>query len=93
MTPTRILPDLQCSLLCEEVRQEANGNFFLLGIIDVAFQRKQYDDAERLIADGTKRYPSYDGWTDLSRHLADARRTAPAQTGNAPPAPPTAPRN
>jgi len=35
MTPTRILPDLQCSLLCEEVRQEINGNFFLLGIIDV----------------------------------------------------------
>jgi hypothetical protein len=34
MTPTRILPDLQCSLLCEEVRQEANGNFFLIGIID-----------------------------------------------------------
>jgi hypothetical protein len=34
MTPTRILPDLQCSLLCEEVRQEANGNFFLVGIID-----------------------------------------------------------
>ena len=34
MNPTRILPDLQCSLLCEEVRQEANGNFFLIGIID-----------------------------------------------------------
>jgi len=34
MTPTRILPDLQCSLLCEEVRQEANGNFFLIGVID-----------------------------------------------------------
>lgn len=35
MQPTRILPDLQCSLLCEEVRREANGNFFLLGIIDL----------------------------------------------------------
>jgi hypothetical protein len=34
MQPTRILPDLQCSLLCEEVRQEANGNFFLIGVID-----------------------------------------------------------
>jgi len=34
MTPTRILPDLQCSLLCEEVRQEANGNFFLVGVIN-----------------------------------------------------------
>jgi hypothetical protein len=33
MQPTRILPDLQSSLMCEEVRQEANGNFFLIGII------------------------------------------------------------
>ncbi len=33
MQVTRILPDLQCSLLCEEVRQEANGNFLILGII------------------------------------------------------------
>ena len=28
MQATRILPDLQCSLLCEEVRQEVNGNLF-----------------------------------------------------------------
>jgi hypothetical protein len=35
MQPTRILPDLQCSLLCEEIRQEANANFFLIGVIDV----------------------------------------------------------
>ena len=33
MQPTRILPDLQSSLLCEEVRQEANGNFFIIGVI------------------------------------------------------------
>jgi hypothetical protein len=33
MNATRILPDLQCSLLCEEVRQEVSGNFILLGII------------------------------------------------------------
>jgi hypothetical protein len=33
MQPTRIVPDLQCSLLCEEVRQEMNGNFFLVGIL------------------------------------------------------------
>jgi hypothetical protein len=31
---SRILPDLQCSLLCEEVRREANGFFFLIGIMD-----------------------------------------------------------
>jgi hypothetical protein len=34
MNPTRILPDLQCSLLCEEIRQESNGNFFLIGVIN-----------------------------------------------------------
>ena len=34
MKPTRILPDLQCSLLCEEIRQEVTGNFFLIGVIN-----------------------------------------------------------
>jgi len=35
MQATRILPDLQCSLLCEEVRQEVNGNLFLIGVVNV----------------------------------------------------------
>ncbi|SPE54554.1 conserved hypothetical protein [Verrucomicrobia bacterium] len=35
MQPTRILPDLQCSLLCEEIRQEVNGNFFLVGVLNL----------------------------------------------------------
>lgn len=35
MQATRILPDLQASLLCEEVRQEANGNPFIIGVINV----------------------------------------------------------
>jgi hypothetical protein len=34
MNATRILPDLQASLLCEEVRQEANGNLFLIGVLN-----------------------------------------------------------
>src|SRR5438552_16143021 len=34
MKPTRILPDLQCSLLCEEIRQEVTGNFCLVGVIN-----------------------------------------------------------
>jgi hypothetical protein len=34
MNPTRILPDLQCSLVCEEVRQESNGNFFIIGVVN-----------------------------------------------------------
>ena len=33
MNPTRILPDLQSSLLCEDVRQEANGNFIVIGVL------------------------------------------------------------
>jgi len=33
MNPTRILPDLQSSLICEDVRQEVNGNFILVGVI------------------------------------------------------------
>ncbi|MGA2751124.1 MAG: hypothetical protein ABSG59_20340 [Verrucomicrobiota bacterium] len=33
MTPSRILPDLQCSLLCEDVRMEVTGNFILIGVI------------------------------------------------------------
>jgi hypothetical protein len=35
MNPTRILPDLQASLLCEDVRQEATGNFILIGVINI----------------------------------------------------------
>lgn len=34
MNPTRILPDLQCSLLCEEIRQEVTGSFILVGVIN-----------------------------------------------------------
>lgn len=32
-TAQRILPDLQSALLCEDVRQEATGNFILIGIM------------------------------------------------------------
>lgn len=33
MKGAHILPDLQASIPCEDVRQEANGNFFILGVI------------------------------------------------------------
>lgn len=33
MQPSRILPDLQASLLCEDVRQEVTGNFIIIGVI------------------------------------------------------------
>jgi hypothetical protein len=35
MQATRILPDLQCSLLCEDIRQEATGNFILIGVLNL----------------------------------------------------------
>jgi hypothetical protein len=35
MSPNRILPDLQCSLLCDDIRQEASGNLILLGVISL----------------------------------------------------------
>lgn len=34
MTDVRILPDLQCSLICEDVRPEANGNIILIGVLN-----------------------------------------------------------
>lgn len=35
MQASRILPDLQCSLVCEGVRPEANGSLILIGVIDL----------------------------------------------------------
>jgi hypothetical protein len=35
MQPSRILPDLQCSLVCQDIRIEANGSFILIGVMDV----------------------------------------------------------
>lgn len=35
MEASRILPDLQSSLFCEDVRQEANGNFIVIGVIGI----------------------------------------------------------
>ena len=34
MNPSRILPDLQCSLLCEDVRQEITGSMTLVGVVN-----------------------------------------------------------
>lgn len=35
MQPTRILPDLQCSLLCEDIRQEVTSNLILIGVLQL----------------------------------------------------------
>ena len=34
MTENDMLPDLQSSLLCDDVRQERNGKFMLIGLFD-----------------------------------------------------------
>ena len=33
MNPSRILPDLQSSLVCDDIRQEVNGSFILIGVL------------------------------------------------------------
>jgi len=35
MNEPTMMPDLQASLLCDDVRQERNGKFILIGIFDV----------------------------------------------------------
>ncbi len=66
----------------DRTRQEDEIRF-IASSTDAAMARQQYAEAERLITDGTRRHPSYAGWADLSRRLAEARRAAPNQTGTA----------
>jgi hypothetical protein len=33
MTPSRILPDLQCSIICEDIRREVTGMLTLVGVL------------------------------------------------------------
>src|SRR5262245_12081426 len=73
MTPTRILPDLQCSLLCEEVRQEANGNLFLIGVIDFVRVPQLPITAFKLSV--------FNRWTaGLGQFIESVRLIAPDQT-------------
>ena len=46
----------------------------LIAAIEAAFQRRQYDDADRAIADGRRRYADYPVWDDLQNRSAAARR-------------------
>lgn len=54
--------------------QQQDGIRLILAAIDAAFQRRQYDDAERAIEDGRRRYGSYSEWADLERRTASARQ-------------------
>lgn len=69
----------------DRARQDAEVRA-VVASIDAAVARQQYADAERLIADGRKRYPFFNGWADLSKRVADARRAVP-DTAAAPPPP------
>ena len=73
MQAARILPDLQCSLLCEEIRQEANGNFFLLGITN-------YIRVPQLPVTALKFY-IFNCWTaGVGKFTENVRLIAPDQT-------------
>ena len=73
MNATRILPDLQCSLLCEEIRQEVNGNFFLIGVINFLRVPKVPVVAFRLCV--------FNRWAaGLGRFTESVRLIAPDQT-------------
>jgi hypothetical protein len=46
----------------------------LIAAIENSFERRQYDDADRAIADGRRRFPNYAVWSDLQERSAAARR-------------------
>ena len=73
MEATRILPDLQSSLLCEEVRQEANGNFIIIGVINFIRVPQLPVVAGRLCV--------FNRWTaGIGQFTESARLIAPDQT-------------
>src|ERR1043166_7653090 len=72
MQPSRILPDLQCSLLCEDVRQEANGKFLLIGVLNFIPVPQVPITAHRLLF--------YNRWTaGVGEFLQTIRLIAPDQ--------------
>jgi hypothetical protein len=73
MNATRILPDLQSSLMCEEVRQEMNGNFIIIGVINVLRVPQLPVTAGRLCI--------FNRWTaGIGRFTETIRFLAPNQT-------------
>jgi len=67
------LPDLQASLVCEEVRQEANGNVFLIGVINFIHVPQLPVIAGRLCV--------FNRWTaGLGQFTESIRLVAPDQT-------------
>ena len=73
MNPTRILPDLQCSLLCEDIRQEVTGKFILIGVLNFLRVPKLPVVAFRICV--------FNRWTaGVGQFLESVRLIAPDQT-------------
>lgn len=73
MNPSRILPDLQCSLISEDVRQEVTGNFILTGILNVIRVPQVPVTAWRLFV--------FNRWTaGVGQFLEEVRLIAPDQS-------------
>ena len=73
MQANRILPDLQCSLLCEDVRQEINGNLILVGVVNAIRVQQMPVVASRLCV--------FNWWTSgLGQFTESVRLLAPDQT-------------
>lgn len=73
MQASRILPDLQASLLCEEIRQEATGNLILLGVLNLIRVPQLPVMAPRLFV--------YNRWTaGVGQFTESTRIIAPDQT-------------
>src|SRR6202789_2960448 len=73
MQATRILPDLQASLLCEDVRQQADGNFFLIGVINFIRVPQMPIVAGRLFV--------FNRWTaGIGQFVENVKLIAPDQT-------------
>ena len=73
MQPSRILPDLQCALICEDVRQEANGNFIIIGVINFVRVPQLPVTAAKLCF--------FNRWTaGLGQFVENVRLIAPDQT-------------
>lgn len=73
MQPSRILPDLQCSLLCEDIRQEVSGNFILIGVLNFIRVPQLPITAGRLLV--------FNRWTaGFGEFVQSLRLLAPDQT-------------
>jgi len=73
MNATRILPDLQCSLPCEDVRREVTGHFIILGVINYIHVQQVPVTAPRLCI--------FNRWTaGVGQFIESVRLVAPDQT-------------